>query len=417
MKYEFLKADITSIVSLPSEFIDKYMLKANGDYIKVYLFMLRNADRLINPEIIADALELTIKDVERAIAYWCKSGALIEKAENIGKLGNGDDFEEVLITKGMPSKEELEEARRILTAAKEVYKRREMLEAGMGAEALKENNVKLESIDEAKNPKESDKETLEPAKDTDVENNSESEVKAEAEIPEVKTETPKLPDRSLVDLTKLKGDEDFQELVFCVQTYTEKIFTPTDTEKLAYLYDVVGMSKDLLEYIAEVSVQKGKKSINYIERVALSFHEKGITTVEEAKEDNVKYFNENKAVLKAFGIYDRVLAPVELRFVKKWFDEYGFSTEIVVEAISRTVLNTSSQSFSYADGILTRWHNENVRTLSDIKAQDEKHDEKVKAAPKTSNTASGSKFNNFEQRNDNIDSDMQDKFLNELNNL
>lgn len=417
MKYEFLKADITSIVSLPSEFIDKYMLKANGDYIKVYLFMLRNADRLINPEIIADALELTIKDVERAIAYWCKSGALIEKAENIGKLGNGDDFEEVLITKGMPSKEELEEARRILTAAKEVYKRREMLEAGMGAEASKENNVKSESLDEAKNPKESDKETLDPAKDTDVENNSEGEVKAEAEIPEVKTEPPKLPDRSLVDLTKLKGDEDFQELVFCVQTYTEKIFTPTDTEKLAYLYDVVGMSKDLLEYIAEVSVQKGKKSINYIERVALSFHEKGITTVEEAKEDNVKYFNENKAVLKAFGIYDRVLAPVELRFVKKWFDEYGFSTEIVVEAISRTVLNTSSQSFSYADGILTRWHNENVRTLSDIKTQDEKHDEKVKAAPKTSNTASGSKFNNFEQRNDNIDSDMQDKFLNELNNL
>ena len=417
MKYEFLKADITSIVSLPSEFIDKYMLKANGDYIKVYLFMLRNADRLINPEIIADALELTIKDVERAIAYWCKSGALIEKAENIGKLRNGDDFEEVLITKGMPSKEELEEARRILVAAKEVYKRREMLEAGMGAEALKENNVKSESLDEAKNPKESDKEMLDPAKDTDVENNSESEVKAEAEIPEVKTEPPKLPDRSLVDLTKLKGDEDFQELVFCVQTYTEKIFTPTDTEKLAYLYDVVGMSKDLLEYIAEVSVQKGKKSINYIERVALSFHEKGITTVEEAKEDNVKYFNENKAVLKAFGIYDRVLAPVELRFVKKWFDEYGFSTEIVVEAISRTVLNTSSQSFSYADGILTRWHNENVRTLSDIKTQDAKHDEKVKAAPKTSNTASGSKFNNFEQRNDNIDSDMQDKFLNELNNL
>ena len=417
MKYEFLKADITSIVSLPSEFIDKYMLKANGDYIKVYLFMLRNADRLINPEIIADALELTIKDVERAIAYWCKSGALIEKAENIGKLGNGDDFEEVLITKGMPSKEELEEARRILTAAKEVYKRRELLEAGMGAETLKENNVKSESSDEAKNLKESDCEAPDLTKNTDVENNSEGEVKAEAEIPEVKTEPPKLPDRSLVDLTKLKGDEDFQELVFCVQTYTEKIFTPTDTEKLAYLYDVVGMSKDLLEYIAEVSVQKGKKSINYIERVALSFHEKGITTVEEAKEDNVKYFNENKAVLKAFGIYDRVLAPVELRFVKKWFDEYGFSTEIVVEAISRTVLNTSSQSFSYADGILTRWHNENVRTLSDIKTQDEKHDEKVKAAPKTSNTASGSKFNNFEQRNDNIDSDMQDKFLNELNNL
>jgi len=408
MKYEFLKADITSIVSLPSEFIDKYMLKANGDYIKVYLFMLRNAGRLINPEIIADALELTIKDVERAITYWCKSGILIEKEENIAKIGSGDDFEEILLTKNLPTKEELEEARRILNAANELYKRKENQENIMA-----EVNTAKEDIKEQAEI--SDKNSDENTNQTDGE--TQAEPKDQMREEEVKEEKPKLPDRSLVDLPKLKGDEDFQELVFCVQTYIEKIFTPTDTEKLAYLYDVVGMSKDLLEYIAELSVQKGKKNINYIERVALSLHEKGITTVEAAKEDNIKFYNENKAVLKAFGIYDRVLAPVESRYVKKWFDEFGFSTEIVVEAISRTVLNTSSQSFSYADGILTRWHNNNVRTVSDIKAQDEKHDERVKNAPKPANTSSKSKFNNFEQRNESIESDMQNKFLNELNKM
>ncbi len=401
MKYDFLKADITSIVSLPSEFIDKYMLKANGDYIKVYLFMLRNADRLINPEIIADALELTIKDVERAIAYWCKSGILIEKEENIVKLGNGDDFEEILLTKNLPSKEELEEARRILNAANEIYRRREITK------------------DAEKNSEEDNTDEPDTALDETLETQTGDEVKKEEnpieEPPEPKP--PKLPDRSLVDLPKLKSDEDFQELVFCVQTYTEKIFSPTDTEKLAYLYDVVGMSKDLLEYIAEISVQKGKKSISYIEKIALSFHEKGITTVEEAKEDNVKFYNENRAVLKAFGIYDRVLAPVESRFVKKWFDEYCFSPEIVVEAINRTVINTSSQSFTYADGILTRWYKENVRTLADIKALDEKHDDKVKSTNRPAGVTAASKFNNFEQRNDNIDSDMQNKFMNELNKL
>ena len=408
MKYEFLKADITSIVSLPSEFIDKYMLKANGDYIKVYLFMLRNAGRLINPEIIADALELTIKDVERAITYWCKSGILIEKEENIAKIGSGDDFEEILLTKNLPTKEELEEARRILNAANELYKRKENQENIMA-----EVNTAKEDIKEQAEI--SDNNADENTNQTDIETQAEPTDQMREE--EVKEEKPKLPDRSLVDLPKLKGDEDFQELVFCVQTYIEKIFTPTDTEKLAYLYDVVGMSKDLLEYIAELSVQKGKKNINYIERVALALHEKGITTVEAAKEDNIKFYNENKAVLKAFGIYDRVLAPVESRYVKKWFDEFGFSTEIVVEAISRTVLNTSSQSFSYADGILTRWHNNNVRTVSDIKAQDEKYDERVKNATKPANTSSKSKFNNFEQRNESIESDMQNKFLNELNKM
>ena len=401
MKYDFLKADITSIVSLPSEFIDKYMLKANGDYIKVYLFMLRNADRLINPEIIADALELTIKDVERAIAYWCKSGILIEKEENIAKLGNGDDFEEILLTKNLPSKEELEEARRILNAANEIYRRREITKDA-------EKNSEEDNTDEP------DK-TLDETLETQTGDEVKKEENPIEDPPEPKP--PKLPDRSLVDLPKLKSDEDFQELVFCVQTYTEKIFSPTDTEKLAYLYDVVGMSKDLLEYIAEISVQKGKKSISYIEKIALSFHEKGITTVEEAKEDNVKFYNENRAVLKAFGIYDRVLAPVESRFVKKWFDEYCFSPEIVVEAINRTVINTSSQSFTYADGILTRWYKENVRTLADIKALDEKHDDKVKSTNRPAGVTAASKFNNFEQRNDNIDSDMQDKFMNELNKL
>ena len=409
MKYEFLKADITKIVSLPSEFIDEYMLKANGDYIKVYLFMLRNAGRLINPEIIADALELTIKDVERAIAYWCKSGILIKKEENIAKIGSDDDFQEILLTKNLPTIEEYEEAKRILMAANEVYKR---------SEAVEKTDVENAESIENKDNTDVENTNVEPEVNTDTPVVETPDVIPEVEVK--KEEPPKLPDRSLVDLTKLKSDEDFQELVFCVQTYTEKIFSPIDTEKLAYLYDVIGMSKDLLEYIAEVSVQKGKKSISYIEKVALSFHEKGITTVEEAKEDNVKFYNENRAVLKAFGIYDRVLAPVESRYVKKWFDEYCFSPEIVVEAINRTVLNTSSQSFSYADGILTSWHKENVRTLADVKAQDEKHGEKVKNAPKPSNGGNGgntSKFNNFEQRNDNIDSDMQDKFLNELNKL
>ena len=409
MKYEFLKADITNIVSLPSEFIDEYMLKANGDYIKVYLFMLRNAGRLINPEIIADALELTIKDVERAIAYWCKSGILIKKEENIAKIGSDDDFQEILLTKNLPTIEEYEEAKRILMAANEVYKR---------SEAVEKTDVENAESIENKDNTDVENTNVEPEVNTDTPVVETPDVIPEVEVK--KEEPPKLPDRSLVDLTKLKSDEDFQELVFCVQTYTEKIFSPIDTEKLAYLYDVIGMSKDLLEYIAEVSVQKGKKSISYIEKVALSFNEKGITTVEEAKEDNVKFYNENRAVLKAFGIYDRVLAPVESRYVKKWFDEYCFSPEIVVEAINRTVLNTSSQSFSYADGILTSWHKENVRTLADVKAQDEKHGEKVKNAPKPSNGGNGgitSKFNNFEQRNDNIDSDMQDKFLNELNKL
>ncbi|MDD3142259.1 MAG: DnaD domain protein [Lachnospiraceae bacterium] len=64
---------------IENEFIDTYMAKANGEFVKVYLFLLRH---LNNPctsltiSIIADCLEDTEKDILRALKYWEKIGLL-----------------------------------------------------------------------------------------------------------------------------------------------------------------------------------------------------------------------------------------------------------------------------------------------------------------------------------------------------
>lgn len=59
-------------------FIDHYMPHANGEYVKVYLYLLRCAQT--NAELtlssVADALEYTEKDLLRALAYWEKAGLL-----------------------------------------------------------------------------------------------------------------------------------------------------------------------------------------------------------------------------------------------------------------------------------------------------------------------------------------------------
>ena len=59
-----------------NEFIDRYMAVANGEYVKVYLYLLRHDGREITVGEIADALNHTESDVKRAIAsgfvwaYW-----------------------------------------------------------------------------------------------------------------------------------------------------------------------------------------------------------------------------------------------------------------------------------------------------------------------------------------------------------
>ena len=53
-----------------NEFIDKYMPEANGEYVKVYLLLLRHLnDPSVSLDIskIADILDYTEKDVIRAL--------------------------------------------------------------------------------------------------------------------------------------------------------------------------------------------------------------------------------------------------------------------------------------------------------------------------------------------------------------
>ena len=68
-----------NITVLENEFIDRYMAQANGEYVKVYLLVLRHlgdsSGMLSIPEM-ADILECTEKDVLRALRYWKKQGIL-----------------------------------------------------------------------------------------------------------------------------------------------------------------------------------------------------------------------------------------------------------------------------------------------------------------------------------------------------
>lgn len=73
-----------TVTVLKNEFIDRYMPKANGEYVKVYLMLLRHLDEsasLPAPSRLADLLECTEKDILRAFKYWEGQGLLEYKEE------------------------------------------------------------------------------------------------------------------------------------------------------------------------------------------------------------------------------------------------------------------------------------------------------------------------------------------------
>lgn len=352
-----LPANVT-VVS--NEFIDQYMAAANGEYVKVFLYLLRHEREDLDLASIADALNHTEADVKRALAYWKRTGVLAE-----------DDREEA-------------DGREEFAPDPQIPERnRENFEPG------------------ARTP-ERKQEDFEPARRI------------------LGREENRLPETgdTYERMRRLSGDEEFSALLYAVQQYLGKTFTQIECEKFAFFYDGLHMSGELLEYLAEYCAGGGHSSIRYIEKVAISWYQAGIRTREEAREYTARFSGDTAAVLKAFGITGRTAGTAEQDFIRRWFKEYGFDKSLVVEACSRTITATGSASFPYADKILKGWSEQQVRTLKDVEALDRKRQqrkaEKEQAAGADRRGGSGREtsgrkragangFRNFEERTGDID--------------
>ncbi len=73
---------------IQNSFIDQYMPSANGEYVKVYLYLLRcaNMGREISVSLVADVFDHTEKDVLRALSYWQKQDLIRLKVGEDGTL-------------------------------------------------------------------------------------------------------------------------------------------------------------------------------------------------------------------------------------------------------------------------------------------------------------------------------------------
>ncbi len=336
------KNALSDVTVVSNYFLDEYMPKANGEYVKVYLYLLRcagdsNIDFTI--ENLADKFDNTEKDVVRAITYWEQLG-LLSVTYDEDKDISGISFKNVL--------PEIPISFKIVP------------EASVKSDIIKEEKIKPDVIKE------------EPAK----------KVKHTVSAEKMKA---------------LTSNDDIRELLYIAQTYIGKTFTPTETNIILYFYDELGFSTELIEFLIEYCVSNNHKKLNYIETVALDWAEHHIETVAQAKDYISDMNNSFYPVLKAFGLTNRAPAAIEKSFILKWTKDYGFDMDIILDACTRTISTIHQPSFPYADSILQRWKKKNVKSLEDLKNIDEEHNKKSKASVSVAVTKNNS-FNNFNQR-------------------
>lgn len=200
----------------------------------------------------------------------------------------------------------------------------------------------------------------------------------------------------------IQDSPDVTKLFKVAEQYLGRLLTITDQKILFSFYDWLHMPFDLIEFLIEHCASNNHKAIHYIEKVAISWVDEGILTVEQAKEkvsQSKLYFK----ILSALGCSKNNVTEVERSCIDKWLKTYNFNMDIILEACKRTVMQTSKPSLNYTDRILTSWYNDSVKSLEDITALDKARESKKAIAQSgeqnTKQPPKVTKFNNIYSHN------------------
>lgn len=399
----------TSFTTVSDIFIDQYMPKANGEFVKVYLYLLRatgSGAGIATISEIADHFSNTEADIIRALNYWASEGIL--------QLQSGADGQIMGINLCSLSASGMQAAQSNIQSAVADNAAQNSLQNSVVNNAA-QNNLQNGVVNNA------------------AQNISTANIRMQDSVVEkLKSQTTDKASSSqkeytLDEIKEFRKNPDISELFFIIETYLKHTLSSTDTNMVLYWLDELHFSTDLVEYLVEYCITKGHSSLRYMNKVALGWADAGIKTVDQAKDDAAAHSQIYYSVMKALGITGRNLVDSEVSLINKWVGEYGFDIELVKAACSKTISAIQKPSFEYTDSILANWRKKDVHTLKDVEVLDANFAKANKASatgssqgtnaangsskPKSNNSSSKNKFNNFNQRNNDYDK-LEKLFLN-----
>lgn len=268
-----INVPLLDFTPIDNVFIDNYMIDTRGDFIKVYLFILRLGYCNINMDIeeISSSLNLLQTDIQRALEYWENKGLM-----KINPYGTIDMI----------------------------------------------------------SPK--------------IREDIKSEVYFDNPVKEMFNGLEKLVGRPLSS----------KELSVYMSFIEDFNFSP-----------------ELINLLIEYCSSKKKTDIRYIEKVALSWNDAGIKTLDDAQSHIAKHEDKwikYRAIINYMGFKDSEISKPQENMLEKWLFKFNMSIEVIQEACKISVMRINECNFKYIDTILCDWQSKNIKQVSDINKSDKR---------------------------------------------
>lgn len=313
-----LKNNTCTFTPISNVFIEKYMPFARGEFVKVYLLLLKynfSNEPGVNSSILASSLNLLESDVMNALNYWNDQGVI--KFVPVDKM----------------------------------------------------NNFSIEFV----------------PLDNDLSSTS--------------------PDVNLLDALNNTETNDMLrdiERILCRPLSTKEMEIYLGWQK------DFSFTSELILILIEYCASKGKVDYRYIEKVALAWNDMGIKTIEKAQ-SHIKQTEDKwvkiRQILNYLGINNSEIMKPQEELLNKWINVYKFDIQLIKKACDICFQRLNRADFKYIDGILSKWFNDNIKTLDDVAIKDKQHKNNYKnSSTNYQKNLKASGFNNFEPRSYDYDS-------------
>ena len=383
---------------MPNFFIDGFLPKANGEFVKVYLVLLRymsvgQLDFTLGR--IADHLLMTESDILRALRYFQQEGLLSLTYEN-------NELREIHLVHLEP------------TGPETPHNRNQEFQQDYHADYQNENyNPSQQSQRTGESPNnynyepqyttpqyppgnnynhynqdmEQERQPLPTSRDSFHGKNDSGHLKVISSK----------PDYTNKEIATFAERDDFHQLLYITQKYLSKTLSSNEVKTIIGFHDWLGLPIDVVELLIEYCVDNDHRNMRYIEKVAIDWADNGINTIEKAKVRTETYQKSYFVILKAYGITDRSPTPNQIQLMDKWLNDYQFDMSIIIEACERTIAQINKAEMRYTDSILNTWFKESVKTIDDIRQLDAKRP--TKQTYSKANNKKNNSFNSYNQRN------------------
>lgn len=317
-----LKNNALNFTPVSNVFLEKYMPKARGEFVKVYLLMLKyniSSEPGVNSSVLASTLNLLESDIMNALNYWNDEGVI--KLVPIDKMNNF--------------------------------------------------SIEFLSLDEES-----------------IENSREN-----------------------INILEALNNSETTDMLKDIEKILARPLSSKEMEIYLGWQRDFSFPSELILILIEYCSSKGKNNFRYIEKVAESWHDMNIKTVEEAQhhiKQNEDKWSKIRRILSYLGMNTSEVMKPQEEMLEKWLFIYKFNMDIIQKACDICFERLNRADFKYIDGILSKWNQNNIRTLEDIALKDKNtnktNNKQYKNNYNNNNNGKALRFNDFKQREYDYDS-------------